>query len=131
MIKSKSKRNPFIKSEKDNGIYDVIEQSYAVFSIHDVAAQSGVLPIAYSLNTPSIMRDIPAFTQYKIDDNLVVPSNFASEKIHSVCLNLMGNKNNFYTYETLCFEAFNKYFSISNFELYYSTLNDCSFLKKE
>jgi glycosyltransferase involved in cell wall biosynthesis len=115
----------------DIDIYDVIEQSYAVFSIHNVAAQSGVLPIAYSLNTPSIMRDIPAFTQYKIDDNLVVPSNFTSEKIHSVCLNLMGNKNNFYTYETLCFEAFNKYFSISNFDLYYSTLNDYSFLKKE
>lgn len=115
----------------DIDIYDVIEQSYAVFSIHNVAAQSGVLPLAYGLNTPAIMRDIPAFTQYKIDDNLVIPSSFSTKNIHSVCLNLLENKNNFHHYEELCFEAFNKYFSISNFELYYSNLCYCSFEKKK
>ena len=56
----------------DDEIKKVICQSLAVFSIHNVAAQSGVLPLAYSLLTPSIMRNLSAFTQFKTDDNLIL-----------------------------------------------------------
>lgn len=112
------------KHIEDKEIEKVISQSLAVFSIHNVAAQSGVLPLAYSLRTPSIMRDLPAFNQYKIDDDFILSSNFDVKEIYSVCKSIMKSKNNFSKYEKMCLKAFNKYFSEKNFELYYAQLID-------
>ena len=103
-------------------IKKVIYQSLAVFSIHNVAAQSGVLPLAYSLSTPSIMRNLPAFVQYKIDDNLILSTDFNVKEIYSVCDSVLKDKNNFSKYEKKCQLAFDKYFSENNFELFYSQL---------
>ena len=106
----------------DEEINNVISQSFAVFSIHNVAAQSGVLPLAYSLLTPSIMRDIPAFNQYKIDDNLILPVDFNEIHIYNVCKSILLDQNNFSKYENKCELAFNKYFSEQNFESFYFPL---------
>jgi hypothetical protein len=106
----------------DFEISEVISRSLAVFSIHNVAAQSGVLPLAYSLSTPTIIRDIPAFNQYKIDDNLILPVDFSEIQIYNVCNSILRNKDNFAQYEVKCKAAYDKYFSVTNFELFYSQL---------
>ena len=106
----------------DEEINNVILQSLAVFSIHNVAAQSGVLPLAYSLSTPAIIRDIPAFNQYKIDDNLILPIDFNEIQIYNVCNSILLDLKNFSKYELKCQLAFDKYFSQQNFELFYSQL---------
>ena len=70
------------------------------------------------------MRDLPAFNQYKIDDDFILSSNFDVKEIYSVCKSIMKSKNNFSKYEKMCLKAFNKYFSEKNFELYYAQLID-------
>ena len=106
----------------DLEIFNVIKESFAIFSIHNVASQSGVLPISYGLNTPTIMRNIPAFTQYSISKDLVLPINFKAKEIYEICRKISSNKNNFVRYEKKCNQVFNKFFSKENFKKYYSVI---------
>lgn len=106
----------------DLEIYNVIKESFAIFSIHNVASQSGVLPISYGLNTPTIMRNIPAFTQYSTSKDLVLPTNFKTKDIYEICRRIYSNKNNFTNYEKNCNKVFNKFFSKENFKRYYGTI---------
>ena len=110
------------KNIGDDEIEKVIFQSLAVFSIHNVAAQSGVLPLAYSLLTPSIMRNLAAFTQFKTDDNLILSTDFDTKEIYNVCDLILKNKTNFSKYQLKCQLTFDRYFSEQNFELYYNEL---------
>lgn len=48
----------------DEIIEDVLSKSIVVNVLHKSGTQSGVLPLALSLSTPTLVRDIEPFTQY-------------------------------------------------------------------
>ena len=110
------------KNISDQEINYIIKSSLGVFSIHNIASQSGVLALSYSHSTPVIIRDIPAFNQYKIDDKFILPIDFNEIQIYELCNSILLNKKNYSKYELKCESAFNKYFSEQNFELFYSKL---------
>jgi len=110
-------------SISDAEINTVIRESYAVFRLNKVMAQSGVIPISYMNWTPVIVRDIPGLTQHVSHKNngYVIPYNSDPEAVMEAMGHIIEN------FDFLSENARKSYletWSENNWDRYYGWLID-------
>ncbi len=103
----------------DEMISEVVSSSVAVLVLHRTASQSGVLPLAFSLSTPVIVRDLPAFTQYVDEAGIVLTEGFDSNELISACKQI---EKNYKVYSQAAEMKFNECFSENQFTNFYARL---------
>jgi glycosyltransferase involved in cell wall biosynthesis len=103
----------------DYEISQAIYKSFAVLSTHTTGTQSGVLPLTAAHGVPVISRNIASSNQFSGLGGVLVPENADGEEWYRACLEVYSNQDR---YRSEVEDLYDKYFSIAQFENYYSKI---------